>query len=186
MMSPDSTDEASSFNANPPEASSSEIVRPSISLQERDVDLLDEMAAKQYAGNWSACLRAAIKDHARSLEGENEFEVQKLVAVVRDLEEKVEQIQNSIEEGPAEEPTPVNNESQTVSQSSGSKLQYQVYEQIPVDGTASLSEIASKLDESLIEIENRLEKLRQRGIVTRETTSESIKYEIDTSRGDLR
>lgn len=181
MLNTDPSGETGTFDAQSSGKPSSKIVRRNFSLLERNVELLDEMAAKEYAGNKSACLRAAIEDHARSLEGETELEVKKLAASFRELEKTVEQIQATLEEDLRQESTREVNDSRVGSQSSDSGIQYQVYELIPVGGSVSLSRIASKLDESLVEVERTLEILRERGLVNKITTSESIEYEIDTS-----
>lgn len=163
------------------ESTSSEVVRPSVTVLERHIQLLDKMATERYAGNRSACLRAAIEDHARSLEGENEFEVKQLVAAVQDLQKKIDNLQNSSQENLEEKPTDEDLRQNYQHQSKESGRQHLIYELILSQGSISLNQIASQVDGPLVELESTLQTLCDRGLVNKTRSSEQIEYEINTS-----
>ncbi|WP_323173200.1 hypothetical protein [Natrialba sp. PRR66] len=163
------------------ENSSSDVVRPSVTILERHIQLLDQMATERYAGNRSACLRAAIEDHARSLEGENEFEVEQLVVAVQDLEEKIGDLQRSLKENLEEKPTGEDLRQNHQHQSKDSGRQHQIYELIPSQGSISLNQIISQVDGPLVELESTLQTLCDRGLVNKTGSPRHIEYEINTS-----
>ncbi|WP_152421935.1 hypothetical protein [Natrialba chahannaoensis] len=152
-----------------------------MTILERHMQLLDQMATERYAGNRSACLRAAIEDHARSLEGENEFEVEQLVVAVQDLEERVSDVQRSLQENLEEKPTGEDLKQTPQHQNKDSERQHQIYELISSQGSISLNQIASHVDAPLVELESTLQTLCDRGLVNKTSSSGRLEYEIDVS-----
>ncbi|GAB7018738.1 hypothetical protein [Halostagnicola bangensis] len=139
------------------------------------------MATERYAGNRSACLRAAIEDHARSLEGENEFEVKQLIATVQDLEKKVDDLKIASQENLEEKSAAENSRQNHQHQSKDSGRQHQIYELIPTQGSISLNQIASQVDGPLVELESTLQTLCDRDIVNETRSSGRIEYKINMS-----
>ncbi|WP_152031261.1 hypothetical protein [Natrarchaeobaculum aegyptiacum] len=150
-----------------------------MTILERQIQLLDKMAAERYAGNRSACLRAAIEDHAKSLEGENEFKVKQLVTAVQDLEGKIGDLQESLQENLEEKSTDEDLRKISQHQSKDSGRQSRIYDLIRSQGSISLDQIASQVDGSLVELKSTLQTLCDQGLVSKTRSSGRIEYEIN-------
>lgn len=74
-------------NRRPPDEQSATITRRKFTLSERlDADL-QQLAARHYQGNVSLCLRAAVKDHKSTLNGEGRIALQRLEREMSHLRE---------------------------------------------------------------------------------------------------
>jgi hypothetical protein len=77
----------------------STFVRRKFTITEKLDDVLTEMAAQNYQGNVSLCLRAAIEDHRATLEGTgtDSLAVQRLVVKLETIMEQQESVQSTVE-----------------------------------------------------------------------------------------
>lgn len=159
----------------------SDIVRPSVSMTKRHLNLLEELANESYAGNRSACLRAAIEDHANSLEGENGFSVKKLESTVQDLEKQLVERMDSLTEGSSENAhvDRSNNSSEGLNRNSG--IQHRIYRTIPEQDSISLDEIVAQTEQPLGAVGNALESLCKQGVVNKIQGPGGVKFEVDNS-----
>lgn len=147
----------------------------------RHLNLLEEMANDAYAGNRSACLRAAIEDHARTLEGEDELAVKKLESVVRELGEQIAEVKQSLPDDSSENQSSEGTEAVLQQRSTNQSNQHQVYQIISTRGAVSLEEILSEIDVSLVEVADTLQSLCERGLITNCSDSGGVKYEVNDS-----
>jgi len=168
---------ATSYSGN----DGSDIVRPSVSMKKRHWNLLEEMANEAHAGNRSACLRAAIEEYARTLEGEDELAVKKLESAVRELGVRIAEIKEYLAEDSSEDPSPDDAEAVSQQRSAGSASHRQTYETISAQGPISLEEITSQTDASLVDVADTLQALRKRGLITKCSRSGQMKYELNDS-----
>lgn len=159
----------------------SDIVRPSVSMTKRHLNLLEELANEAYAGNRSACLRAAIEDHANSLEGENEFSVKKLESAVQDLEKQLVERMDSLIEESSENAHVDRSDNFSEGQNRNSGIQHSIYRTIPEQGSISLDEIVSQTEQPLGAVGNALQSLCKQGVVNKIQGPDGVKLEIENS-----
>jgi hypothetical protein len=161
------------------EKDKSDFVRPSLTMTERHLNLLDEWANEAYAGNRSACIRAAIEDHANSLEGENEFSVKKLESAVEDLEKQFVERMDSFVEGSSEDTHDDRSNAPSEGQNRSSGIQHRIYRTIPEQDSISLDEILSQSEQPLGAVGNALESLCKQGLVNKIPEPDGVKFEVD-------
>jgi len=159
---------------------------------------LKKYATRHYQGNASQLIRAAINDHFRTLEKENEYEVQRLENKISSLEDQISELVNQVEEIQQQslaqyvvEPTSSikhsnnsNQDSPTVSttESKGSAtVQNEIYNLLSKQGRLSVAEIAEHIDEGPLEIQENINQLvENRGFVTSTDQTGTVKYKIKT------
>jgi DNA-binding PadR family transcriptional regulator len=79
-----------------------EIIRRKFTLTERQDERLRKLAAAHYGGNSSQCVRSAIEDHARTLDGAGETLLQQLVDDVERMQETLDRVEEHLGEGESE------------------------------------------------------------------------------------
>lgn len=73
-------------------------VRKRFTLTKRHVKKLEQCANEHHSGNQSRCIRNAINDHARVLDGQNELNVEKIRQTVDTLQGEFEELRSDLGE----------------------------------------------------------------------------------------
>jgi len=162
----------------------SDVVRPSVSMKKRHLGLLEEMANEAYSGNRSACLRAAIEDHARTLEGKDELAVKKLESIVQNLANQITEVKQSLEQDSSEDQSPDDIEGTSQQRSTKSGNPHQIYEIISTYESVSLEDITSQTDAPLVDVADTLQALCERGLIIKSSGTGDVEYEINDSGVD--
>jgi len=149
--------------------------RKRITLTERHADMLETYANKHYGGNQSQCIRSAISDHARSLDGQNELNVEKVSQGIDELKAEFESLQSSLEEPADGEETDSAFDDDNIE--GINDVQALLIERF---GTMSPEEIAEELDISRPRAVAAVEQLVEKGQVTRDP-EELPEYRIKRS-----
>jgi uncharacterized protein YceH (UPF0502 family) len=160
-------------------------------------DQLEEQAEEHYAGNASALIRAALKDHFTTLEGENEYEVQKLQAKIADLEDQVAELTNSIEERNSNQRLPQLQQLQSPPQSdtgvseqssptSNSELLDEVYRALANADSSrlTLDELQNQTDSNLVELQETIDRLIDKDFIKPVTDAENRTFEINPTTNE--
>jgi hypothetical protein len=79
-------------NRRPPDEGPESITRRKFTLSERLDREIEQLASRHYQGNVSLCLRAAIKEHQRTLDGEGRLALKRLEREVNHLSEAVAEL----------------------------------------------------------------------------------------------
>jgi hypothetical protein len=160
-------------------------------------DQLEEQAEEHYSGNASELIRAALNDHFRTLEGENEYVVRKLQAKIADLEEQVAELTEIVEQGDSKQhirqPQQLRSRQQSeagVSEQSSSPsngdLQSAVYRTLQ-DADSSrltLGELEKRTDAEIVALHDTVEYLVDRDILTRVADVEQPTFEIHSTSNE--
>ncbi|WP_146047450.1 helix-turn-helix domain-containing protein [Haloferax marisrubri] len=155
--------------------SESEFVRTRVCLTNRHKEKLEECADEHHAGNLSMCMRSAIDDHARVLNGQHAINVDRVKQIANSLHEEVDELssqlddlniqENTNEESDSEHHAPINDVHQAL---------------IEERDQARPSDLAETLDISRQSALLAAEKLVDRGVVARQPAQEP-KYAIETA-----
>lgn len=86
------------MSANPEQTNEPEFVKKRISLTKRHANKLEKCANEHHSGNQSRCIRNAIDDHARVLDGQNELNVEKVRQTVDTLQSEFEELKSDLGE----------------------------------------------------------------------------------------
>lgn len=153
----------------------SEIVRPSLTVQNRQMKLLDDLCDGRY-GSRSEAVRAAIESHAQSVlsDGETGIErihkqVTQLRSQIDDLSEQVEELQERMAVGHATNPASLQDENpdphqdvptvESVESRGSAGLQNKVYTVLSEEGSMSIWDIADHVGEEPLVVHESLTKL---------------------------
>jgi hypothetical protein len=158
---------------------------------------LVEYAELHYRGNASHFLRAAIKDHISTLDGENEYEVEKLRYRMEQIEEELTELTEQISEAarfqrsfaqqrveskedPQKQP---GDHGQASVNSQDNGLQTTIYTEISDADSSRLTveELLERTDSDLLALSATLDTLVSKDILTLVTDTEQPTYEIKSS-----
>lgn len=157
----------------------------------KDLDnKLEEYADNYYQGNKSRFLRAAIKDHIRTLEGEDEITLREVLSELRQLRGEFEEQMQSLEEHTQSSHTAQanlkrkqTNQKQTdgsINEDRVKKVSRIVHRCLEGADSQSLtlSEIVSRVEEESYEVQAGLEELLERDWVVADDQDDSTQYRI--------
>jgi sugar-specific transcriptional regulator TrmB len=132
---------------------------------------LDTLAEEHYGGNVSQFLRSAIKDHARTLRGQDEFEFRKLRSEVQQVVQRVDEVVEAVEEDA--QLRSENGHHQTGDSDGrakqGAAVQRQVQKRLlasPMD-SLTLDELVDRVDEDSLAVQSAIEALVEREYIER-------------------
>lgn len=89
--------DAQDTESNDHSSEGSEIVHRKISLTRRIDQFLQETAATYYGDNCSQCVRIALLDHKRTLDGAGEKRLQEMATLIEGLREDINELQEAME-----------------------------------------------------------------------------------------
>jgi hypothetical protein len=155
---------------------------------------MQDYAETHYQGNASQFLRAAIRDHVRTLEDENEYVIRKLQAKLEDVEEQLTELTETVSKTEASQPLPPQQqmknqsgqqpltETQSPESSEHSGLQTETYRCIATADSSQLTlgELLEQTDSDLSGLSKAIEQLTDRGRLTSVPGTEHPTYEINS------
>lgn len=143
---------------------------------------VDKLAEKHYSGNSSQFLRSAIKDHARTLDGQDEFEFKKLCQEVKQIATRVDELLEVVDdnthsqssESPSEPTGPEGGNTDNA------VVQRRVYTTFieSKDEAVGFDELASQIDAEPLAIRSAVESLLEQEFIQKQTEDELVQYQI--------
>lgn len=143
---------------------------------------IDELAKDHTGGNASQLVRSSIKDHARTLEDRDEFELKKLQREIQQTTEKVDVLIDSLNDEsrpqpPTSQSEPAKSENKEVENIA---IQRQV-QRIMLDSAEnaiSFRELSNRTDSEPLEVQNAVESLLEKGYLQKKSTGKLVRYQI--------
>ena len=139
---------------------------------------VDELADKHYSGNSSQFLRSAIKDHVRTLDGQDEFAFKKLWQEVKQITTRVDELLEAVEDNTQSQSSdPVEPERDNTDNAA---IQRRVHTTLieSKDEVVSLDELASQIDAESLAIQSAVESLLENEFIQKHTDGELVQYRI--------
>jgi DNA-binding transcriptional ArsR family regulator len=90
-------------SSSEPERAAQSVVRRKFSLTKEIDEQLQELASQHYQGNVSLCIRAAFKEHQRTVHGEGRLALKRLEQEVSRLSEQISNLETKIAESGSDE-----------------------------------------------------------------------------------
>jgi chromosome segregation ATPase len=158
---------------------------------------LKKYAEKHYQGNASQFIRAAIKDHVRTLEGESEYDLKKLQIKLEKIEETLAELRQTISESNHSQPSVQHQQSQLTQQirkqsdsdeqspppsGRNSRLQTRIYRSLEDADSLQLTlgELSQQTDSDISELASTIETLVDRGLLRSVSHTEQPTYAINS------
>lgn len=173
----------------------SDFVRPSLTIKERQDELLDELHTARY-GSRSEAVRAAIELLAKSVVSDGETGIEQISTQVEHLEAQIDELTDQIDELQEQlpagsttnsAPQPKNTTGSThdvpaveATELQGSaELQGEIYTHLSEQGSMSVPEIAEHVNEDPLKVhESIMQLVENRDFVTRTKQTDTPQYRI--------
>lgn len=159
-----------------------EIVRRKFTLSREHDELLQDLAETNYQGNCSQCIRAAIKDHERSLDGSDEFEFRQLRSAVEQLESRVDDLTEEIQSRLHQQSAPQHAPSENTANNSedNTSVQRRVQRCLLQSGedALSLEELVGRVEAEPTSIQTAVKVLLEEDFIEKQPNSDSDLYRI--------
>lgn len=140
---------------------------------------LDRLAGDHYNGNVSALIRAAVADHKRTLNGNDEYTLQALLSEIEQLGESIEDIEDAVERPKggqlsheASQDTDEGDEVDTFA------AQRTVHSLLMDKGEFSFDDITKNVDIDQLAVREAIEALIEKDYITKESAGETTSYQI--------
>jgi hypothetical protein len=161
-------------------------VRWKFTLPESLAEETNQYANDHYAGNRSQFLRGAIKDHVRTLDGNDEFTVKQVHEMLKDLTKEVDDLEATVEEYANSQPTqsPPNPKEPTATEPSESLGDSTVQREVQQcllnadSGVLTLSELNDCVDADPMNVQAALEELLDKEFIDAEISNQTTRYQI--------
>lgn len=166
--------------------SSPEIIRRKFSLTKRHDDIIDELADKHYGGNRSQCVRSALEDHARTLDGVGEPLLRQIADDVSEVKERFSSLQENLEDSDKYHPTEVDSGTDEnvvlTSEEEFSDEMWVVYRRLSnkFPGDLSEEEIVTEIELPAVDIRHALIDLVDAGFAQKEMKGGTAYYQMTT------
>lgn len=144
---------------------------------------LEQLANEQYGGSKSGCIRAAVKDHSRSVAGEGEAAINQLKKQVETLSEAIEEVKELHQEPP--QPNPNSQSQQEVGpvdpEAKNPDHQQLVYRAVKEldEQSCTINRLADELELSLAQLADVLEVLIDRDLVSSQSQDGEDVFQIN-------
>lgn len=146
---------------------------------------LDKLADEHSNENTSRFLRNAIKDHARTLDGQDEFEFKNLQHEVERIAARVDELMEAVENDSREQsfrtvPESIQSTAPEKSNTSDVAIQRRVHKCLVKtnDEAVGLHELANQVDAEPLAIQTAVESLLEKEYVEKESDSKPVRYRI--------